>query len=127
MAQFRNIEIDSEVHQLIENERRGCNESPNDALRRLLKIGEPKFAPERDAPASVPTKRSWSDKGVVLPHGTAIRMEYKGISSMASGLLGIRNLTRHRAPRANYSSAYDAIGRLPYFVSAQHTKGVFAL
>jgi hypothetical protein len=78
MAQFRNIEIDSEVHQLIENERRGCNESPNDALRWLLKIGEPKFAPERDAPASVPTKRSWSDKGVVLPHGTAIRMEYMG-------------------------------------------------
>jgi hypothetical protein len=78
MAQFRNIEIDSEVHQLIENERRGCNESPNDALRRLLKIGQPKLAPERDAPASAPTKRSWSDKGVVLPHGTAIRMEYMG-------------------------------------------------
>ena len=45
MAQFRNIEIDFEVHQLIKNERRGRNESPNDALRRLLKIGEPKLAP----------------------------------------------------------------------------------
>jgi hypothetical protein len=78
MAQFRNIEIDFDVHKLIENERRGFNESPNDALRRLLKLGERKSPPARGAPAPAPTKRSWSDKGVVLRHGTAIRMDYSG-------------------------------------------------
>lgn len=38
MSEFRSIEIDFDVHKVIELERRGFQESPNDVLRRLLKI-----------------------------------------------------------------------------------------
>ena len=38
MSEFRSIEIDFDVHKVIEIERRGFQESPNDVLRRLLKI-----------------------------------------------------------------------------------------
>jgi hypothetical protein len=76
-AQFRTIEIDFDVHRCIENERHGFDDPPNSALRRLLKL--------RDLPATVPEPmpalsqgRSWNDKGVTLPRGTAIRMHYNG-------------------------------------------------
>jgi hypothetical protein len=72
---FRTIEIDFDVHRCIENERRGFDESPNDALRRLLKLGEQKVV----SLATVsPKRKSWSDKGVTLPHGTTIRMRHNG-------------------------------------------------
>jgi hypothetical protein len=76
MAHFRAIDIDFDVHRCIENERRGFHESPNDALRRLLKLGEPKPAPVTVSSTSPPRQKSWSDRGVTLPHGTAIRMTY---------------------------------------------------
>jgi hypothetical protein len=72
----RTIEVDFDVHRCIENERRSFEETPNDALRRLLKLGEAKPVPP-EQPDSAPTRRkSWSDKGVTLPHGTMIRMSY---------------------------------------------------
>ncbi len=77
MAQFRSIEIDFDVHQVIEIERHGFDEKPNDVLRRLLKI-------DKDTPASpVPVSansagRQWSGKGVTLSHGTELRMKYNG-------------------------------------------------
>ena len=65
------------MHRCIETERRGFNESPNDALRRLLKLGVPTVS--STASPSPPVKRKgWSDKAVTLPHGTAIRMRYNG-------------------------------------------------
>ena len=73
--QFRTIEIDFDVHKTIENARRGFYESPNGALRRLLKLPEPDPSP-RTADATPRAKRPWRDHGVDLPHGTAIRMEY---------------------------------------------------
>ena len=45
MRQFRTIEIDFDVHKTIENARRGFYESPNGALRRLLKLPEPDPSP----------------------------------------------------------------------------------
>ena len=48
-------------------------------LRRLLKLGE--GAPPRPAGngKAVPSAgRPWSGKGVTLPHGTSVRMEYNG-------------------------------------------------
>ena len=74
MSELRTIEIDFDVHQMIEMERQSFMESPNDVLRRLLKIGE------RSSGNSVPVSegRSWSGKGVTLPHGTELRMEYRG-------------------------------------------------
>ena len=66
----RVVEIDFEIHQMIELEKRGFDESDNDALRRLLRLPEPQ--PTSD------NSRSWSSHGVTLPHGTELRMNYGG-------------------------------------------------
>ncbi len=73
MAEFRTIEIDFDVHKRIELERAGFDESANDVLRRLLGISLP-----TDVAAGEPLGRAWSAKGVTLPHGTELRMEYNG-------------------------------------------------
>ena len=74
MSEFRTIEIDFDIHKMIEMARRGFMESPNDVLRRLLEIGEP--SPEHSETSS--NGRSWTGKGVILPHGTELRMKYRG-------------------------------------------------
>jgi len=96
MAQFRTIEIDFDVHKLIENERRGFEEAPNNALRRLL--GLPEAVPdtnrrlaeyaqpltdategpvlETNRALAEAARASWWDKGVMLPNGTSVRMKY---------------------------------------------------
>lgn len=76
MADFRMIEVDFDVHRCIENERHGFYESPNDALRRLLRLGEPKSASAMAPPSSPPSRASWNDQGVTLPHGTPVQMRY---------------------------------------------------
>jgi hypothetical protein len=79
MQNMRSIEIDFDVHKLIEAERRGFDESENIALRRLLNLTskgiEPSFAEKKPNQA---VGRSWSGKGVELPHGTELRMSYNG-------------------------------------------------
>lgn len=74
---FRTIEVDFDVHKKIELARRSFSETPNDVLRKLLGLGE---ARPRDADTgSEPEKaagRPWSARGVVLPHGTRVRMGY---------------------------------------------------
>ena len=96
MTQFRTIEIDFDVHKLIELERNSFEEAPNEALRRLLKLAASAL-PAIEPPAvslppvgngageavSVPVMsiagtRPWMDSGVALPHGTLLRMEYGG-------------------------------------------------
>ena len=75
MSDMRTIEIDFDVHRAIEMERRGFDEPANAALRRLLKLGEPK---QETPKSSLPEGRPWSGKGVTLPHGTELRMDYNG-------------------------------------------------
>src|SRR5690348_4983985 len=73
------IEIDFDVHKAIEMARQSFSETPNDVLRRLLKIGQGAGSlPETGPPRG--SGRPWSGKGVVLPHGTRLRMEYNGRS-----------------------------------------------
>ena len=74
MSDLRTIEIDFGVHKLIEMQRQSFMETPNDVLRRLLKIGE------RSPGHSTPLRggRPWLGKGVTLPHGTELRMAYNG-------------------------------------------------
>ena len=74
MTEFRTIEIDFEIHKKIEMERQSFSESPKDVLRRLLGIHRPAATPE----SSPSGGRPWSGKGVTLPHGSAVRMEYNG-------------------------------------------------
>ena len=74
MSELRTIEIDFDVHKTIEKERRSFSETPNEVLRRLLRLGG-------QPPAAVATPaghRAWSGKGVTLPHGTELRMRYNG-------------------------------------------------
>lgn len=76
MDTFRSIDIDIDVHKCIEAGREGFHEAPNDVLRRLL--GLPRQVRTNGEVPAVPTGRAWSGKGVMLPHGTAVRMEYNG-------------------------------------------------
>src|SRR5262245_46839664 len=75
MAEYRSIEIDFDVHKRIEIARRSFKETDNEVLRRLLEI-ETKAAPVSLARARI--EQPWSGKGVTLPHGTQVRMKYRG-------------------------------------------------
>ncbi len=76
MGEFRAIEIDFDVHKLIEGERKSFSESPNDVLRRLLGLAA--GAGLAGNSPSKGNKRSWVGEGVTLPHGTLVRMHYNG-------------------------------------------------
>ena len=86
MLKSRTIEIDFDVHKLIETERRSFDESPNDVLRRLLRLGEisclpPPSTSTSASPESAPrfvAGRPWMDEGLTLPHNTLLRMTYSG-------------------------------------------------
>ncbi len=70
MSELTPVEIDFDVHKRIEAERRSFTETPNAVLRRLLLIDS--------APPAPGNGRGWSGRGVNLPHGAEIRMEYNG-------------------------------------------------
>lgn len=72
---MRTIEIDLDIHKLIEAERRSFSETPNEVLRRLLLLqkAQAKTSDINDTPP-----RDWHGKGISLPHGTELRMEYNG-------------------------------------------------
>lgn len=75
MSGFRTIEIDFQVHKRIELERRNFDETPNAVIRRLLNINDDQSAVSRDLPNR---ESAWAGKGVTLPGGTELRMEYNG-------------------------------------------------
>ena len=77
MSDFQTIEIDFDVHKKIEAERKGFSDSPNDALRRLLDLGEA-LKPLPQTSAQTNSGRAWQGKTVSLPHGTKVRMRYNG-------------------------------------------------
>ena len=76
VMQFKTIEIDFDVHRCIENERRSFAESPNDALRRLLRLPAASGSSKALASPSAVHQGSWSAKGVSLQNGTLVRMDY---------------------------------------------------
>ena len=71
VMQLQSIEIDFDIHRLIEAERRGFDEPPYVALRRLLSLPETKraVAPEGGV--------AWVEDGVTVPHGSEARMRYQ--------------------------------------------------
>jgi hypothetical protein len=72
-SDFRSIEIDFDVHKLIETERLNFSESPNEVLKRILGLKNLK-----PTSATAQHEKAWSWKGVTLPSGTELRMEYNG-------------------------------------------------
>jgi hypothetical protein len=66
------IEIDFDIHKMIEAERRSFSEKPYVALRRLLKL--PEVMQEVAKPKA--EGRPWQEDKVVIPHGSLARMEY---------------------------------------------------
>lgn len=68
------IEVDFDIHKMIEAERRSFSEKPYLALRRLLGLPE-RVEPEKSVKVG-PTGRAWEEDGVKIPHGSLARMEY---------------------------------------------------
>ena len=77
MREMRTIEIDFDVHKAVELERRSFSETENDALRRLLKLSEASVT-TLTTPSAETDGLPWFRKGVTLPHGTRLRMQYNG-------------------------------------------------
>ncbi|MBB6178059.1 hypothetical protein [Pseudorhizobium flavum] len=78
------IEIDWDIHKMIENERQGFDEAPYLALRRLLNLpppAQPETASEKTLAAGIP----WTEDGVTVPHGSLARMEYLRGSQVYEG------------------------------------------
>lgn len=96
---MRTIEVDFDVHQAIEAERRSFGDPPNAALRRLLGLGEANnttnagasdtAAPKRPArttrlvatggKAQATPPKAWKSKGLTLVDGTALMLKYSEV------------------------------------------------
>jgi hypothetical protein len=75
MEELVPIEIDFDIHKLIEAERRGFREPQYHALRRLLKLPAAQVS-ESSEEAVAAHGRSWREGLVEVPHGSLARMEY---------------------------------------------------
>lgn len=75
MDHLQKIEIDWDIHKLIEAERRSFDEPPYIALRRLLTLPPPKL-PSASELRDIGTGLPWTGGGVTVPHGSLARMEY---------------------------------------------------
>lgn len=106
MSELRTIEIDFDVHRHIEISRRGFSETPNAVLRRLLGLDQMRSHSNEAAPVDI---RSWSSKGVVLPHGTRVRMEYNGRMHQGAILDGAWCVEGERS--ASPSAAASSVAR----------------
>ncbi|WP_083101403.1 hypothetical protein [Pseudophaeobacter leonis] len=80
--QMKSIEIDFDIHKLIEAERRGFDEPEYVALRRLLGLKEAAGPVETDAASE---GRPFIQDGVSIPHGSLARMEYLRGSQVYEG------------------------------------------
>ena len=85
---MRKIEIDFDLHQRIEAERKSFDDPPNAVLRRLLGLGPPRQASStNDATEQLPSEiaalpnAAWRSKGVVLPDGTELHVDYSEVSA----------------------------------------------
>jgi hypothetical protein len=108
MPQLQTIDIDWDIHQLIVAERASFEEPAYLALRRLLKLPDPKAAtsPERrGVEGGIP----WTEDGVSVPHGSLARMEYLRGSQVYEGQFLNGKLVVNGVPYHSLSAAADAL------------------
>lgn len=103
---MRQIDIDFDIHRLIQLERRGFDEPDHVALRRLLKLGPPA---EDESQPRERSMRPWSKGGVTLPHGTELRVEYNGLLHLGRISDGFWEVEGHR--EKSPSGAASAVAR----------------
>jgi hypothetical protein len=104
------IEIDFDIHRMIENERRGFDEPPRAALRRLLKL--PEENPLSTAvPSIAPHGRPWREGTVEIPHGSKARMSYQRGSQVFEGQFVDGKLVVNGREFHTLSSAASALAR----------------
>ena len=108
MQQLQKIEIDWDIHKLIEGERSSFDEPPYVALRRLLKL--PPLKPvaataAQDFGSGLP----WTDSGVTVPHGSLARMEYNRGSQVYEGQFLNGKLVVKGQSFVSLSAAADAL------------------
>ena len=83
----RTIEVDFDIHKMIESGRRNFDETDNDVLRRLLKLPDSVTRiPESSNNGGSETayrygSQAWRSKGVELAHGTKLRCRYPGVDA----------------------------------------------
>ena len=75
--QLRPIEVDIDVYRFIEGKRTSFAQSHNDILREIAGLS-PATAGGLNSISDPSEGRSWTGKGVSIPHGTKIRMSYNG-------------------------------------------------
>jgi len=80
-VQTRTIAVDFDVHKKIEAERRSFDEPENTALRRLLGLPEPPAPKNGNIMQGISAilEGAWYGKGVELPNGTELRLDYPGV------------------------------------------------
>jgi hypothetical protein len=108
MQALRNIQIDFEIHKMIEAERTGFDEPEYLALRRLLKLPPPtegKVREDHIRDEGAP----WMDSGVIIPHGTPARMEYARGSQVYEGKFLNGKLVVNGKSFTNLSAAATAL------------------
>lgn len=94
MSNFRSIDIDFEVHKVIEANRRSFSETPNEVLRRLFDISA---APTDDTA----NRKPYTYHSMELPHGTEARFTYNNVEYSArieDGFWITENGERHKSP-----------------------------
>ena len=83
----RTIEVDFDIHKMIESERRNFDETENDALRRLLKLPDSATCiPENGNNGGSETayyygSQAWRGKDVELVNGTKLLCRYPGVDA----------------------------------------------
>jgi hypothetical protein len=100
VMQHRQIEIDIDVHRFLEGHRKSFDQTYNDILREVAKLG-----PASGTGASAEKGNgagAWSGKGVTLLAGTKARMTYSGKvhTAVIDGGDWVVNGKRHGSPSA---------------------------
>ena len=106
--QLQKIEIDFDIHKLIETERRSFEEAPYIALRRLLNLPPPKTA-TNDTEPTIGEGRPFIEGGVTVPHGSLARMQYQRGKQVYEGRFLNGNLVVNGQSFCSLSAAATAL------------------